>query len=76
MKNSEVLVHIDETLDSELGSSLSQNVCKHEGVNSAHLIDNLPHLMVVAYNPHKTKHPRVIDSVKNNGVHAQLIGWL
>ena len=76
MKNIEVVVHINEELNKAHRDILSQNVCKLEGVVSAKLPDQRPHLMIVGYNSENTKSLQVLDGVKNSGVHAQLVGWL
>ena len=76
MTNTEVVVHINEDLNKEHRDILSQKVCKLEGVVSAELPDQQPHLMIVGYNPETTKSLQVLDGVKQSGVHAQLVGWL
>jgi len=76
MTNTKVLVHINEELNRAHRENLSQKVCKLVGVKSADLIDHCPHLMIVGYNPGKTKSLQVLNGVKNNGIHAQLISWL
>ena len=47
MTNTEVVVHINEDLNKEHRDILSQKVCKLEGVVSAELPDQQPHLMIV-----------------------------
>ena len=76
MKNTEVVVHINEELNREHRDILSQKVCKLAGVVSAKLPDQQPHLMIVGYNSETTKSLQVLDGVKNSGVNAQLVGWL
>ncbi len=76
MTNTEVVVHINEELSKESRDSLSQKVCKLNGVVSADVADQRPHLMIVGYNSETTQSLQVLDGVNNNGVHAQLVGWL
>jgi len=76
MTNTEVVVHINEELKKAQRDELSQQVCKLDGVVSAELPDQQPHLMIVGYNPETTKSLQVLNGVKNSGVHAQLVGWL
>lgn len=77
MKDStDVVVHINEELDRENRDSLTKKISKLEGVVSADLADKRPHLMIVGYDPGKTRSLEVLTGVKETGVHAQLIGWL
>jgi hypothetical protein len=76
MTNTAVVVHINEELSKEGRDNLSDNVCKLSGVVSAELRDQRPHLMIVDYDCTSTKSLHVLDGVKQNGVHAQLVGWL
>lgn len=76
MTNTAVVVHINEELSKANRESLSQQVCCLDGVLSAELADKRPHLMIIGYNSEATKSLHVLDGVKNNGVHAQLVGWL
>lgn len=72
----DVVIHINETLDSKNRERLSNNVCHIDGVISAGLKDKRPHLMIVSYNPVETKSIDVLAGVRNSGMHAQLVGWL
>lgn len=76
MKNTEVVVHINEELNKQHRDDLSQKVCKLAGVVSAELPDKQPHLMIVGFNSETTKSLQVLNGVKDSGVHAQLVGWL
>jgi hypothetical protein len=76
MKNIEVVIHINENLNSKFRNSLSEKVSNIEGVISTGLIDQLPHLMIVGFDSEQTKSLHVLDGVRKNGVHAQLVGWL
>lgn len=71
-----VVVHIDESLNSENREELLQKIEAIDGVLSADLKDQRPHLMIVGYNPLQTKSLEVLSGVKNSGVHAQLVGWI
>lgn len=77
MKNeADVVIHINEELDSTYREKLSNDVSDFEGVISADLKDKRPHLMIVAYNPGITKSLNILAGVKDAGMHAQLVGWL
>ncbi|MEE9327903.1 MAG: hypothetical protein V3U71_11490 [Cocleimonas sp.] len=76
MSNTEVVIHINEELDSGNQRSLSDEVSHLQGVETANLANKCPHLMIVAYNSAQTKSLNVLNGVRNTGVHAQLVGWL
>jgi len=71
-----VVVHINENLDGDNRQELSQKVVSLEGVLSADVQEQCPHLMIVDYDPNQTKSVDVLGGVKNSGVHAQLVGWV
>lgn len=71
----DVVIHINETLDCEHRDILSSEVRHFDGVISAALKGRRPHLMIVTYNPVKTKPLNVLTGVINSGMHAQLVGW-
>ena len=77
MKDStDIVIHINETLDNNQRSTFSNKVKDIDGVKSASLQDARPHLMVVAYNPARTKALHVLEGVNKTGVSAQIVGWL
>lgn len=77
MKDStDVVVHINESLDSERRLKLAKKINALKGVVSAKLAEKRPHLMIVGFDPSRTKSLEVLSGVKQTGVHAQLIGWL
>ena len=71
-----VVVHIDESLNSNNREELLHKIEAIDGVLSADVQDQRPHLMIVDYNPHQTKSVDVLNGVQNSGVHAQLVGWV
>ena len=77
MKNStDIVIHVDEEMDSQRRDKFSNTVQELHGVLSASIQDSRPHLMMVAYNPEKTKALEVVTGIRNTGLHAQLISWL
>ncbi len=77
MKNStDIVVHINEKLGKKDRLSLTSKINGLKGVVSVRLGDQRPHLLIVGFNPEKTKSLNVLSGVQNSGVHAQLIGWL
>jgi len=77
VKNStDVVIHINEELDDNHREGFSSDVCQCKGVLSVDMNESRPHLMIVAYDPAKTRSFDVLSCVRNQGFHAQLVGWL
>ncbi len=74
--STDIVIHINEKLDVDHRERFSSEVCQVNGVLSADLHDDRPHLMIVAYNPGETRSFDVLSGVRDKGVHAQLVGWL
>ena len=72
----EVLVHINEELNKQHRENLSEQVNNLNGISTVLMIDQKPHLMRVSYDRRNISYLQVLEGVKNNGVHAQLAGWL
>ncbi len=72
----EVVVHINEELNKLHRENLSENVSNLNGISTVLLSDQKPHLIRVSYDPQTINSQQVLEGVKNNGVHAQLAGWL
>ncbi len=77
MKNSsDIVIHIKEELDIQKQNRLTKDLKKVQGIVSAKLHKKRPHLMIVSFDHHATKALNVLDSVKEKGVDAQLVGWV
>ena len=74
--STDIVIHINDALDTEHRSKLSKKVRTIKGVESASVADNKPHLMIVAYNAAETKALDVLNNMRNLGTKAQLVGWL
>ena len=74
--STDIVIHINDALDTEHRSNLSKKVRTIKGVEAASVADNKPHLMIIAYNAAETKALDVLNSVRSSGTEAQLIGWL
>ncbi len=70
----DVLVHIDESLSKEALAKLEDVVRKDECVISASVPAGKMHLMLVAFNPECTSTKNILCKVKEDGVHAELVG--
>ena len=70
----DVTVHIDETLDLERRSEIEGKLRGIDGVVSVHNPDDRPHLAVIEFVPTRTNSGAILEMVKGEGVHAELIG--
>ena len=70
----DVIVHVDETLHIDQLKTLEDLIHKMDGVVSACNRDDQRHLITVVYNPEHVKSHDILVEVKNEGVHAELIG--
>lgn len=71
---SDVIVHIDETLPPDQLKTLEDHIYKIGGVMSAYNRDDKPHLIVVTYDPERIKSHDILVKVRNEGIHAELVG--
>ena len=77
MKDStNIVIHVNETMDSQRRERFSNNVRDIYGVVAADIKDSRPHLMIVAFSRGKTKAIEVISGIRKSGIEAQLISWL
>jgi hypothetical protein len=70
----DVTVHVDENLDKPGRDRVESALRTIDGVVSVHNPDNRPHLYVVEYNPEKTSSHTILESVRGQNVHAELVG--
>ena len=70
----DVTVHIDETLDMGRRSEIEGKLRDIDGVISVHNPDDRPHLAVIEFVPTRTSSGAILEKVKAQGVHAELIG--
>ena len=69
-----VVIHIDETLNSERREALLTALREANGVIAVGYHNETPHLMIVVFNPKNMESRDVLGLVKSNGVHAELTG--
>jgi len=70
-----VVVHIDEKLTEDQLQAMEKEISYAGGVYCACVNDRKPHLMIVDYDPMETQSIALLHSVRNHGVHAELIGF-
>lgn len=76
LNQSDIVIHINEKMDSQHRFQFSNKVSKLDGVVSAVLQKKCPQLMIVAFNPLKTKAFEVINGIRKTGMQAQIVSWL
>lgn len=74
MNISDVMIHINETLNSEARTSLEEDMRRIEGVVSPRFSPNKEHLMMIAFNPEKTSSLDLLSKARAAGYTAQLVG--
>ncbi len=74
MQNGDILIHIDQTLsDTEIDQLLRDTSCA-PGVVGACVSDRARHLMVVDFDGDETRPSRILHSVRQRGLGAEMIG--
>jgi len=76
IRMSDVMLHIDEDLNTKEQAILESQVRDHKGVVGLGYHDSKPHLMIIEYNRDMTTPKELLHSVKNFGLHAELVGFL
>ena len=74
MDMADIVIHINENTDHDQRVALADKVRAHDGVMSADLHDEKPHLMIVEFNPEQVHAKDLLQVVLGEGVHAQLVG--
>ena len=70
----DVTFHINENLDRQQRTELEKRLRSLTGVISVGNSDLTPHLMMVEYNPKDVNSKRLLEVVRAQGVHAEMIG--
>jgi hypothetical protein len=69
-----VVVHIDEDLSASEIHRIEQSLSSINGIVSACAHEKTPHLMVVDYDPRTVQAGSLLQHLRNDGLHAELIG--
>ena len=70
----DVTIHIDETVAGEEREGIQDKLRSLDGVMAAASHEHTPHLMLVEYNPDLIDSRKILDTVTDTGIHAELIG--
>ena len=69
-----VVVHIDEDLSAKEITDMEKSLADVSGIVSACVHEKTPHLLVVDYDPRAVHSTTLLAYIRNNGLHAELIG--
>jgi len=67
-------MHIDENTTHENREKLRDELLSLDGVVAASYHDELPHLVVVAYDPEVVSSMAFLKTAQEQGLHAELVG--
>lgn len=70
----DILIHIGENLDDSNIHQLEKQISFEPGIYSACINEKARHLMLVDYDPETVHATDILYQVKQNGLHAELIG--
>lgn len=73
MSITDIMIHINETLNEEARASLEDAMRKVEGVVSPRFNAGKEHLLMVAFDPDKTKALVLLERTRAAGYTAQLV---
>lgn len=71
---SDITLHIDETLDVGRRTDIMNRVRTLNGVSSVLNPNDRPHLSVIRYDANQADAYEILETVRKEGVHAELIG--
>ena len=74
MQTADVIIHVDETIAHDRRMKIADIVGAHAGVAGVTHHDEKPHLMIVKYDPQAVTAHALLDLVRGEGVHAELVG--
>ena len=72
----DIVVHVDELLDEQNRQRVEHAVKKATGVERASFNNERQHLLVIGYDPAQTNSSTILKLVKQQQLHAQLIGGI
>lgn len=74
MDINDVVIHINESLDSQERQDLEDQMRAIDGVIAPRFNEHATHLMIVAYDPGQLRASEVLGAVCRQGYHAQHCG--
>ncbi len=74
MQMADVTIHVDETIDRDRRAAIADRVRARAGVAGVAHHEQKPHLMIVEYDPAAVTAQALLKLVRDEGVHAELVG--
>lgn len=76
MTLSDVVIHVNQTLDAPARRDLENRMREVEGVIAPRFSDNRTHLMVIAYDADRARMLDLVEAVEDQGYNAQSCGGI
>ena len=73
-KITDVIIHTGDILDEHQFREVSSNVYRNDGIVSFSRNAITPRCFMVVYNAGKTRASNILDTVRNMGIQASLVG--
>ena len=70
----DTMIHINETLDSAARNTLEEQLRKVPGVIAPRFAPGKEHLLLISYNSTQTDTHTLLETVRQPGYNAQLVG--
>ena len=70
----DVTLHIAEDLNAEQRETIEESLRALKGVVSVHNPKETPHLTIVEYDPDESSSNKILQRVKDQGAHAEIVG--
>jgi len=74
MATVDVMLHVDESLDSEARERVQHSLEELAGVTGVRGAEDKPHLFVVKYDPSAVNSGQILHRITDGGLHAELVG--
>ena len=75
MYSGDIVIHIDENLDDGHIRDLELGLSREQGVYKASMHEKRRHLLVVDYDPDRVEPGHIVQSVREHGLHAEMINF-
>lgn len=70
----DMVLHIDNTLDTKVREAVENELRSINGVISVHMPDDRRHLVELAYNPAAVKSETIAHSIRELAGHVEMVG--
>ena len=71
----DIVIQIDENLDDGYIRELELELGREQGVYGASMHEKRRHLLVVDYDPDRVEPNHIVESVREHGLHAEMINF-